>query len=184
MGSSPALPSEIYVVFCGAIDQNSTQQFFKGLVGATTQDVKQIHILFQSTGGTVSDGIALYNFFRSLSVELTLYNAGQVSSAALTAYLGAKNRKVSEYASFMIHRTTSPAIALEGRKLRAMTESVFLDDERTEAILRKHLVMPDEKWAALEHNLWLTAKDAVKYGVADEIAEFAPPLGTRLFKLV
>jgi ATP-dependent Clp protease protease subunit len=184
MASNPPLPPEVYVVFCASIDQSSVQKILGGVTNAVTQNVKEIHMLFQSVGGTVGDGIALYNFFQALTIDLTLYNVGQVSSAALIAYLGAKKRKVSAYASFMTHRTTSPAIALEGGKLRAMTESVILDDKRTEAILRKHITMPEEKWTALEDNLWLSAQDAVKFGIADEIAEFAPPPNTKLFNIV
>jgi hypothetical protein len=34
-----------------------------------------MNLLFQSTGGSVSDGIFLHNLFKSLPMKLTLYNA-------------------------------------------------------------------------------------------------------------
>jgi ATP-dependent Clp protease protease subunit len=170
-------------VFCGAIDQASVQRIFNGLTTASVQNVKEAHVLFQSLGGSVGDGIALYNFFAGLTLDLTLYNVGNVSSAALIAYLGAKKRKTSAFATFMTHRTSGPAQAFEAARLKAITESVILDDQRTEAILRKHISMPENRWAALESDLLFSAEDAVKYGVADEIAEFAPPLGSKIFHI-
>ena len=43
---------------------------------------------------------------------------------------------------------------------------------------------PPEKWSYFDHNdLWFSAEDAVRFGIADEIAEFDPPVGTTLFTL-
>ena len=52
------------------------------------QRVAHVHLLFQSNGGTVGDGLCLYNFFRSLPISLTFYNTGSVASVAAIAYLG------------------------------------------------------------------------------------------------
>jgi ATP-dependent protease ClpP protease subunit len=44
--------------------------------------------------------------------------------------------------------------------------------------------MPRNKWAHFDHNdLWFSAEEAVQFGIADEIAEFAPPVGTKLYNL-
>ena len=113
------LPPIVYAVFCGAMDQASAQRFFTGFASASSQNVKEVHVLFQSLGGNVAEGIALYNFFRALTFDLILYNVAQVSSSALIAYLGAKKRKTSAHASFMTHRTTSPAIGIGGREAQS-----------------------------------------------------------------
>jgi ATP-dependent Clp protease protease subunit len=94
-------------------------------------------LLFQSNGGLVGDGICLHNFFRALPIELTLYNVGSIASIAVTAYLGAKHRKASAYAAFMLHRTYASPQAATSDRLHAIAQSVSLDDERTEAILRR-----------------------------------------------
>jgi ATP-dependent Clp protease protease subunit len=178
--TAPApLPEEVYAAFAGNIDQAADQRLFQGFSGAMAQGVKRVHLLFQSSGGFVGDGIAVYNFFHALPIELTLYNAGAVQSIATIAYLGAKKRKTSAYATFMIHRTVvSPQFASANR-LKATTESLILDDKRTEAILREHVTFSAEKWKELDyHDVTFSAEDSVKAGIADEIAEFAPPAGT------
>jgi hypothetical protein len=70
----PPLPSEIYAVFNGPLDQEAVTRIFKGLTAASTNGVKQFHLLFQSQGGGIGESIALYNLFRALPFDLTLYN--------------------------------------------------------------------------------------------------------------
>ena len=68
--------------------------------------------------------------------------------------------------------------------MTAIAQSLALDDERTDAILRKHLSFPENLWTQLEyHDLYLSAEEAVKYGIAEEVAEFAPPLGMKIFNI-
>jgi len=142
-------------------------------------------MMFQSWGGFVGDGVMLYNFFKSLSiVDLSLYNSGQICSAAVIAYLGAKRRVASPRSAFMVHKFTSTAQFATAAKLDKMARNLILDDERTESILREHIKMPDELWQSLEyHDVYLTGEEAVKYGIATELGEFAPPLGTQVYKV-
>jgi ATP-dependent Clp protease protease subunit len=65
------------------------------LNGATQGGVTELHLLIQSSGGMVGDGISLYNFFRSLPLDLHVYNTGTVASIAAIAFLGAKRRYTS-----------------------------------------------------------------------------------------
>jgi ATP-dependent Clp protease protease subunit len=169
-------PSNIaYAVFAGPIDQAAVQRIFAGITTGTVNKVEEVHVLFHSHGGNVADGVCLYNFFRSLPLNLVLYNVGHVCSAATIAFLGAKKRKTSAYATFMIHRTQSVPQAATAERLHAIAHSVVADDERTEAILRQSLTLTDDQWAVHRSaDLWLTAKEAVACGLA-EIGEFAPP---------
>src|SRR4051794_30276298 len=91
---------EIYAAFAGQIDQGAVQRIFQSFAGAMTNKISGVHLLFQSAGGFIGDGVCLYNFFRAMPIDLTLYNAGSVCSAAVIAYLGAKKRKTSAYATF------------------------------------------------------------------------------------
>jgi ATP-dependent Clp protease, protease subunit len=175
--------NSVYAVFAGGIDTQVVQRFFNGITSALGAGQTDLHLLFQSWGGNVSDGVCLYNFFRTLPADLTLYNVGNVSSIATIAYLGAKRRKVSTYATFMVHRTQSPGQPATAERLNAIAHSVVADDERTEAILRSHLTLSEEQWAAHRvADLWLTAPEAVACGLA-ELGEFAPPAGVRIFTL-
>ena len=161
-------PPPVYATFAGTIDQAAVQRMFQGFTGTMSTGTQEVHLLFHSGGGFVGDGIALYNFFRALPIDLTLYNAGTVGSIATIAYLGARKRKTSAYAAFMIHRSyVSPPFAT-ARRLEGTTKSLLLDDERSEAILREHLKLSDEHWRDLEHHdVNFSARQAVDIGLAD-----------------
>ncbi len=182
--AAPAVAPDVYAVFTGQIDANTVQRLFNSLTGAMGGGHTHIHLLFHSPGGAPSDGIALYNFFRGLTVDLTLYNVGSVASAAVTAYLGAKYRKTSKYGSFMLHKTFINPINATVDKLKNTSRSLLLDDTRTEAILKERTKLTPEQWEIRRTgDLWLSADDALAAGIATEIAEFAPPAGYRIFNI-
>jgi ATP-dependent Clp protease protease subunit len=184
MTIAPQPPTEVYAAFAGEINTQSVQRLIQGTTTAIAQKLSHIHLLFHSPGGFIGDGVCLYNYFRALTIDLTLYNAGSVSSVAVLAYLGAKERKTSAHATFMIHRPhLSPQLATADR-LQALAQSLTIDDVRTEAILRQHITMTEDRWNAHKiADLWFTADEAVKCGLAQEIGEFAPPPGTQIFAI-
>ena len=181
---SPIQPTEIYATFCGPIEQVSVQRIFQGAALAMTNRIGHIYLLFQSSGGYVGDSVCLYNFFRSLTVDLTLYNVGSIQSGAVVAFLGAKKRKTSAPATFMVHRTLVTQQSANTTRLKAATEGIILDDKRTESILREHLKLTDQQWSDLDNReLYFSGEEAVQVGLANEIGEFSPPPGTQIFNL-
>jgi len=77
------LPSCVYATFAGPIDQQTLPRIFQNFAGATQRGVRELHLLFQSTGGVVGDGISLYNYIRTLPLDLHIYNTGAVHSIAV-----------------------------------------------------------------------------------------------------
>src|SRR5689334_19776532 len=88
-------PAPNYGTFCGPITTDTVGRFIHCLNVGTQSNSGPIHILFQSGGGNIGDGIALYNFLRTYPIEVTLYNVGTVASVGVIIYLAAKNRMVS-----------------------------------------------------------------------------------------
>ena len=180
---SPPL-TDVYVAFAGSIDQVGVQKLIRHAHEAQGVGVQRVHMLFHSSGGTGADGICLYNFFRALPFELILYNTGQVSSAAVWAYLGAVQRKTSTYATFILHRAYFNVQGATADRTQAMTKGLIIEDQRTEALMRQHLRLSEDQWKIHSvTDLYLSAQDAVEIGLATEIAEFAPPMGTRVFSV-
>jgi ATP-dependent Clp protease protease subunit len=180
----PPQPSnEVYGVFAGPIDQLAVGRIANAAAISSSNGVTHVHLAFQSSGGTIGDGIALYNLFRALPIPLTLYNIGSIASAGVVAYLGAVNRMANPHASFMIHRTTSPQVGATSERLRAMMQSVIIDDARIEAIYQdaKLNITPEQQDIHRIADLWLSADEAIKAALATGIGEFAPPKGTQLF---
>jgi ATP-dependent Clp protease protease subunit len=125
------------------------------------------------------------NYFRTFPLPVTIYNAGGISSAAVLAYLGAPQRLANPSASFMVHRSHATFQAANADVIQARIQSLIMDDERTENILRQHLKLPSDKWEVHEHHdLWLTAGEAVEYGLATHLGDFAPPRGAKVYNVL
>ncbi len=176
------MPKDIYGVFCYPIDQNSIQRLMHNINVATQQKAERVHILFQSTGGSVPDGICLYNFLKGAPIKVILYNVGTIASIATLAFLAAQERIASRFATFMIHRVTSPVLPLTVDAHHAMRKPLELDDSRVLEIMRLHMTIKEDDWNNLGNNqLWLTAKQALEDKFVDKIGDFAPPKGTMLY---
>jgi ATP-dependent protease ClpP protease subunit len=174
--------NEVHGIFAGGIDTEAVRRIANALSVAMGNNVTHVHLMLQSGGGIVGDGICLYNIFRSLPIDLTLYNCGTVASIAAVAYVGAKRRKTSAHATFMIHRTQVQTQFASAGRLERLTQGALIDDDRIEAILNEHITLTEDQRAThRSDDLWLSAKDAVQAGLADEIGEFAPPLGRQVF---
>jgi ATP-dependent Clp protease protease subunit len=85
----------------------------------------------------------------------------------------------------MIHRTQcNIPQGIPAFRAQAIVNSAILDDQRTEAILKERLTLPDEKWRHFDNNdLYFSADEAVKYGIADEVADFSPPFGQKIYNI-
>lgn len=185
MAAPPPPATDVYWTFNGAITPDSMQLVNRWVSAAVlpTAPACRVHILMQSLGGSVGDGVWLYSLFRGFPRPLTVYNGGHLGSIAAVAYLGAERRCVSPHATFMFHRTTGPALALTANRLRSVLASVEADDARTESIIQERAAFSPELWDQLRQDLdvMLSATDAVAAGIAHSVEEFRPPSGAPLF---
>jgi ATP-dependent protease ClpP protease subunit len=176
----------VYASFAGGLDQAATGRLFNAYSIASQKQVPEIHLLFQTTRGNVSEGVVLYNFIRNFPIPTSIYNGGGVNSAGVILFCGAQHRYASAHATFLIHSTYLGNVsAAHSGTLYGLADSIALDDERTTAILREHLKLPDESWVAHRSNRDVSfgARQALEYGLIHEIREFVPPAGTQVFNL-
>lgn len=181
--ASDVLPrKKVFAVFAGNIDQVAVQRLANAIAIASQQGVHEIHLLFQTTGGLVADGICLHNLFVAAPIEVHLYNVGSIASIGVVAYLGGDFKYTTDNATFMIHKVTFSAQAATVDRLQSAANAAALDDRRIEEILQKHINLPKEKWDVHKvSDLWLSAEEAIAAKLADSIGEFSPPFGEQIY---
>ncbi|WP_296001374.1 ATP-dependent Clp protease proteolytic subunit [Rugamonas sp.] len=166
----------------GDVNSDMVRRVFEAAADMTEDHIETAHILIQSNGGYVSDGICLYNYLSQLPVRIVTYNAGAVASIAVILFLAGEQRYASETSRFMVHK--SHASAPHGARpdaLRIIVEGLQADDARTEQILRKHVRLTEEHWHIHAYSdLHLTAAEAEGVGMIDAVRDFAPPKGQRV----
>lgn len=171
-----------YFTLSGDVNSDMVRRVFNAVSDITEDKLTTAHILIQSNGGYVSDGICLYNFLSKLPLDIITYNAGAVASIAVTLFLAGRHRHASDTARFMVHK--SHATASPGSRpdaLSIIVEGLRADDMRTERILRGHVKLTEEQWQVHAYSdLHLTADQALEVGMVESIRDFSPPKGKRL----
>lgn len=165
----------VYGTFCSQIDQESARQLSLQLAKCQQGGATEIHILFQTVGGYVGDGLYLYSLFKTFPVPIYLYNSGSVQSIGAVAFLAAHHKIVSPHGLFMFHRSAIGAGSLGGEALRELAKTAEIEDERTERIIREHLALNEETWKDIDRGpTWFRADEAISSGMADTVGHFSP----------
>ena len=179
---SETQPHPGYYTLSGDVNSDMVRRVFDAVALMSTDGIQTAHILLQSNGGYVSDGICLYNMLSHCPIELVMYDCGAVASIAVTLFLAGKRRIASDTARFMLHK--SHANAPSGARpeaLKIIADGLMADDRRTEAILHRHVRLPQTMWNVHAYaDLHLSAPDALDTGLIHQIGNFAPPAGSHI----
>ncbi len=168
---------EIWVTCVGELDVKIARSFSQLLVNAASDQVTKVHVLIQSPGGTINEGIFLHEFFKFFPVEVVAYNGGHIGSASLSAYLGAKKRYVCPNGTFLIHRAKpAPVNTWSLPHIQSIVDGLQIEDERTGAVLRSAANLTQAQWSVFFSgcDLTLDAKTAIEVGIAHGLGSFAP----------
>ena len=172
-------PADAWFTLSGDVNSDMVHRVFEAVSGMSVSGIETAHVLLQSNGGYVSDGLCMYNFLSNAPVRFVMYNAGAVASIAVILFLAGSRRYASETARFMVHKshaTASPGARPDA--LNIIVEGLRADDARTESILRKHIELTPEQWAIHQYSdLHLTSRDAKLAHMISDVADFAPPRG-------
>lgn len=130
-------------------------------------------VTFNSPGGSVHDGLALFDFLRHLRAEghhLTTVALGRAASMGAVLLQAGDHRVVGANAFLMLHEVSSGSSG----KVSELEESVELSkrlQKRLLVILSERSTMSmvsiQRRWA--RRDWWLDADDAVAHGFADEV---------------
>lgn len=176
--------SEVYATFAGGIDDSAVQRFFSAFNAGINNKVKRVHLLVHSSGGMISDGIALYNYLNSIPIEIYTYNMGQVSSIAVLPFLSGARRFASSSAFFMIHKSHVTPQTGTSTQLKEQARYLSLEDARVEGILKSGINLPTAKWRLHRYsNVHLTAEEAMSFGLITAVHDFIPPAGSQIYTI-
>ncbi|HEY0064588.1 MAG TPA: ATP-dependent Clp protease proteolytic subunit, partial [Telluria sp.] len=132
--------NEAWFTLSGDVNSDMVHRVFEAVSAMSESGIETAHVLIQSNGGYVSDGLCMYNFLSNAPIEFVMYNGGAVASIAVILFLSGSRRYASETARFMVHKshaTASPGARPDA--LNIIVEGLRADDARTESILRKHI---------------------------------------------
>ena len=149
---------------------------------------KDISLFINSPGGSVTAGLAIYDTMRFIKPDVATYVMGQAASmGSFLAQAGAKGKRfLLPESSTMIHRVSSGTPGTKGSvhvqdlqfedAKRSFEESVRANKRLTELYVRHNTAGKtyDELFEAMKFDTYLTAEEAVAFGLADKIIDKRP----------
>ncbi|THU87758.1 hypothetical protein K435DRAFT_730468 [Dendrothele bispora CBS 962.96] len=180
---SRLLRERVIMLYGPIRDTDSTLTVAQMLFLEAEDSSKPIHLYINSPGGSVTAGLAIYDTMQYVSSPIHTYCMGQAASmGSLLLSAGAKGKRhCLPNASIMIHQPSGGAsgqasdIAIHAKEILRLRESLT-------GIYQKHCAKPGESVAdgkarfekALERDYFMTAGEALDFGIVDAILEKSP----------
>ena len=158
----------------GVIGEHSASVLCSQLLFCESQDAKKdITIYINSPGGLVTAGMAIYDTMQYISCDVRTVVMGQACSmGSLLASAGTKGKRMMlPHARHMIHQPLGGAsgqatdVEIQARELLRWKDELI-------AVYHRHTGQsPDKLRADMERDNFMTATQAVAYGLADEVVQ-------------
>ena len=132
---------------------------------------QDVHLYIKSPGGLVDQTLAIYDTMQFMGSEVATYCIGQAASgAAVILMAGTKGKRyILPNAKVMLHQPYG-GITGQAEDIRIQADEVLRDKVRLNNIIAHHTGRPvDEVREGTERDCYLSAEEALEYGVVDEI---------------
>lgn len=180
---------ERVVMLNGEVEDNMANIIVAQLLFLESEDPdKEISLFINSPGGGVTAGLAIYDTMQFIRPDVATYVMGQACSmGSFLAQAGAPGKRyVLPEARTMIHRVSSGTPGTRGSvhvqelqfedSKRAYEESQRINQRLTELYVRHNSAGKkyEELFETMKFDTFLSAAEAVEYGLADQIIDKRP----------
>ena len=139
---------------------------------------KDISLYINSPGGSVTDGMAIYDTMNFLQCDIVTYCVGQAASmATLLLAAGTKGKRYAlPNSRVMMHQPTGGATG-QTSDISIAAKEILRWRARMNELISSHTNKTSEEIANdSDRDFYLTAEDALAYGIVDKVIE-AKPIG-------
>ena len=132
---------------------------------------KDISLYINSPGGSVSDGLAIYDTMQFIKPDVATYGIGlQASMGAFLLSSGAKGKRfLLPNSRVMIHQPSSGTQGKVTDQEITLREAVRLKELLAEITAKNTGQKLAKVKSDMERDFWMDAKEAVSYGIADKV---------------
>ena len=163
------------IIFLGeGVNEQTANVVVAQLLHLANEDPdKDIQLYINSPGGSVYDGLAIYDTMQYIKPDVQTIGIGlQASMGAFLLSAGAKGKRfVLPNARVMIHQPSSGTQGKVTDQEISLREALEIK-ERLATITSENTGQKLDKIKAdMERDFWMSAEAAVKYGLADEVID-------------
>lgn len=173
------LMKERVVFFSGEVEENMTNILVAQLLFLEAENPNEpINMYIKSPGGSVYDGLAVYDVMQYIKCPVYTYVTGWAASmGSFIAQAGEPgHRYLLPRAMTMIHQPSSGTRGKVSDMEIDLKEGIRLKKEMTELYVKHNSkgVTYDQFRELLDRDKWLTAPEALELGLADHIVDKRP----------
>lgn len=166
------------IIFLGSdVNEASANVVVAQLLFLQADDPKKdIYFYINSPGGQVYDAFAIYDTMQYITNDVQTIGIGvQASAAAFLLSSGTKGKRfLLPHSTVMIHQPSSGTQGKVTDQEIALKEGIRIK-RLLEGIMAKNTGQKPEKiHEDMERDKWLTAEEAVEYGIVDKIINNPP----------
>jgi ATP-dependent Clp protease protease subunit len=163
------------IIFLGEeVNEHTANVVVAQLLHLANEDPnKDIQLYINSPGGSVYDGLAIYDTIQFIKPDVQTIGIGlQASMGAFLLSSGTKSKRMMlPNARVMIHQPSSGTQGKVTDQEISLRESLYLKERLTEIMAKNVGQKVDKVKADMERDFWMSAEEAVKYGLVDEVIE-------------
>jgi len=177
----------IYVKFSSPINPQTSQNLMNFLSDQINKGKKEFYFLISSPGGSVNDGVVLYNFMRALPAKIIMHNIGIIDSIANVIFLSSNERYCNPNSSFLFHGVgfdINQPLRLDEKDLREKLLIIERDQKSIATIISERTELKEED----VKEMFFRAKtknpnEAKGIGIVKEIKMVTIPEGSQIVSL-
>ena len=137
---------------------------------------KDISLYINSPGGSVTDGMAIYDTMNFLQCDIVTYCVGQAASmATLLLAAGTKGKRYAlPNSRVMMHQPTGGATG-QTSDISIAAKEILRWRAQMNKLIASHTNKTEAEIAAdSDRDFYLTAQEAMEYGIVDKVIESKP----------
>ncbi len=168
-----------FVMLFGEINHTLARVTCTRLIALAEESDAPIHVLISSPGGHVESGDAIHDIIRFVRAPVTTLGTGWVASPGTHVFLAApKERRVClPNTRFMIHQPGGGAGG-PATDIAIQAKEILRTRERIAKVISKQTGQPLPKVLGdMERDFWLSADEAIEYGLVSRVIESSKDLG-------
>jgi ATP-dependent Clp protease protease subunit len=175
----PSIADHHYLMFNKDFDPSSTGDAIEFIIARNLMrkdKPKMIKMIINSPGGEVNSAFALIDTIKGSRIPVYTYGLGEIASCGLMTFIAGEpgHRYITKNTAILSHQFSWFAVGKDHELMATVKEFENTRNRiiehykkctgQTEAVIKKYLLPPED--------VWLTPKEAIKYGIADHIVDF------------
>lgn len=165
------------IIFLGeGVNEHTANVVVAQLLHLANEDPEaDIKLYINSPGGSVYDGLAIYDTMNFIKPDVATFGIGlQASMGAFLLSSGAKGKRfLLPNSRVMIHQPSSGTQGKVTDQEITLREAIKLKELLNEALAKNTGQKISKIKLDVERDFWMSAREAVEYGLADKVIKSA-----------